>query len=287
MSAILISVIIPVYRDWTRLKICLDALEEQIDPTGFEVIVINNDPTDQTTLTRPYSFPLAINIEGKPGSYAARNKGLQKAKGEALLFTDSDCIPDRDWIAEAKKITQSNPPGLFAGKIELFSEFSNRYVEFEKVFAFPNKNYVATQNFGVTANLLVHREVLRKIGGFNASLMTGGDADFCNRGVNEGFPILYCPELKVGHPARGSWQSFRTKALRFGGRLPASNNSFIMWLKLLGKFRIRKDDIALISSLPGISFSQKVDFFFIKQRMRWVEAMESVRVYLGKDPGRK
>ena len=40
-----VSVIIPVYRDWARLRSCLDALERQtIGPDAFEIILANNEP---------------------------------------------------------------------------------------------------------------------------------------------------------------------------------------------------------------------------------------------------
>ncbi|WP_353057092.1 glycosyltransferase family A protein [Microbulbifer sp. VAAF005] len=35
----------------------------------------------------------------KPGSYAARNKGVELAEGDWLIFTDADCLPDSKWIA--------------------------------------------------------------------------------------------------------------------------------------------------------------------------------------------
>ena len=43
-----VSVIIPTYHDWDRLKLCLKALEQQRYPTDrFEVLVVNNDPEGQ------------------------------------------------------------------------------------------------------------------------------------------------------------------------------------------------------------------------------------------------
>src|SRR5690554_2984846 len=97
-----ISVIIPTYKDWERLALCLQALENQsFKPSNFEIIVINNLPGDLP----PAAFKLPKNAvlvdEGKPGSYAARNTGIGMAKGEILAFTDSDCIPHKDWLINA------------------------------------------------------------------------------------------------------------------------------------------------------------------------------------------
>ncbi|MBB6327749.1 GT2 family glycosyltransferase [Algoriphagus iocasae] len=283
-----ISVIIPLYKDWERLGFCLQALENQDSPeVEFEVIIVNNDPNDTKELDINYSFPIRYLKEIIPGSYAARNKGISVAKGDAYIFTDSDCIPSSNWIKTSVFLLNSYSTDIFAGSIKLFSEIDNRYVRFEKVFAFPNEKYVNDENFGVTANLLVRKSVLEKIGGFNTKLLTGGDSEFCNRAVKEGFKIAYFNDLQVSHPARSSWKELRVKAKRFGGRLPSGGNKTIIFLKLIGKFRIRLKDIQEISKIQDNGFFQKLDYFLIKQNLRWVEAKESIFVFLGKKAGRK
>lgn len=268
--------------------LCLDAFESQKEAESkFEVIVVNNDAADFFIPVHSFSYPIKFLKEPIPGSYAARNRGLSEAKGNALLFTDSDCIPASDWIAQGLKLLNETNSDLIAGSIELFSQEENRYVLFEKAFAFPNEKYVNEQNFGVTANLLVRKSVFDKVGGFNNELLTGGDSEFCNRSVKAGFRIEFHKELKVAHPARSSWEELKIKAIRFGGRLPNEKNKYVKLLKVLGKFRIRLDDINEISNLPKPTIGQKFNLFIINQGLRWVEARESLLVFFGKKAGRK
>jgi len=97
-----VSVIIPTYRDWNRLKLCVNALKNQTYPKNrFEAIVVNNDPADPCPYC-PLPDNFVLTTEGKPGSYAARNAGIKIAKGDILAFTDSDCIPYSDWIEQVR-----------------------------------------------------------------------------------------------------------------------------------------------------------------------------------------
>ena len=110
-----VSVIIPTFHDWNRLQSVIDALKKQTYPKDhLEVIIINNDPEDSPPeLDLPDNF--RIISESKPGSYAARNKGISAAKGEILAFTDSDCIPYPDWIEQAVKLLMAGAQRV-AGK---------------------------------------------------------------------------------------------------------------------------------------------------------------------------
>ncbi|WP_439475246.1 glycosyltransferase family 2 protein [Algoriphagus formosus] len=284
----IISVIIPVYKDWKRLQNCLEALQSQsAGPEFFEVIVVNNESDFSPRPLAGFSFEVKILNQPKPGSYAARNKALDAVKGKAVLFTDSDCVPGKEWISRAVELTQSNGQDLVAGRIDLISQFDNVWIRYDQTFAFPNESYVKEENFGVTANLLVSKKVFDCIGGFDDTMFTGGDSEFCNRAVRAGFQIKYDSGLVVKHPARDNWKSLQVKAIRFGGRLPKDKSRSLVFLKIMGKFRIRFEDHARIWSEDRIPVKDRIAFSLIKQRLRWVEAWESMNVFFGKNAGRK
>lgn len=117
-----VSVIIPVFNDAERLKICLTALETQTYPQDcYEEIVVDNG-SDESLENIVKQFPQAkLAYCNNPGSYAARNHGISLAKGEILAFTDSDCIPASDWLTMGvKRLVATANCGLVAGKIEIF-----------------------------------------------------------------------------------------------------------------------------------------------------------------------
>ena len=196
-----VSVIIPTWRDWSRLALCLDALSRQTLPREwFEILVIDND-----TLHAPPPLPAGVLCVHEPQgfSYAARNAGLRKACGEVIAFTDADCIPEPDWLEQGLAALEAHPQwGLVAGRIELFSRVENTVMRYEQLFEFQQQLYVERLRFGATANLFARRAAIDATGGFDASMKSGGDSDFGRRATALGFGLGYSAEPCIRHPSR-------------------------------------------------------------------------------------
>lgn len=87
------SIIIPAYNAEAYLQRCLDSIFSQ-EFDDYEVIVINDGSTDRTVaLLEEYSSihpNLQVLTQSNHGMSTARNRGIDKAKGEYILFVDSD-----------------------------------------------------------------------------------------------------------------------------------------------------------------------------------------------------
>ncbi len=216
---IVVSVIIPTYKDWPRLKLCLDALCKQTYPQDqFEVIVVNNDPDDSC----PFELPannMKIIEEAKPGSYAARNAGIKIAKGEILAFTDSDCIPDERWISNTIELFQIGSYDRVAGNISIFKteHTTNFTFLYQKYFSMKQNDYVKQHSSALTANLLVKKEAFTKAGMFREDLYSGGDYEWGVRASKNGLSIIYEPNAIIYHPSRESFSEILKKKRRTVG----------------------------------------------------------------------
>ncbi len=212
-----VTVIVPTYRDWRRLERCLDALERQsVSPERFEVLVVNNDPSDRP----PPAFRLPKRWRlmdcARTGSYAARNEGLRHARGHIIAFTDSDCVPEPDWLANAlARFSGERPPDRVAGHIELFyaRRRPNAIELYESYFAFRQRENAA-KGTSVTANLFVRASVFEAVGAFDERLLSGGDHEWGYRASAAGYSIEYAADVVVRHPARGSVRALVGKSRR-------------------------------------------------------------------------
>ncbi len=125
MSNPFVSVIIPVFNDSERLKLCLEALHDQTYPKNlYEVIVVDNGSDNGVEDVVNKFTQASYTNENRLGSYSARNKGISMARGQVIAFTDSDCIPVPEWIEKGVKNLLRVPNcGLVAGKIEIIFKY--------------------------------------------------------------------------------------------------------------------------------------------------------------------
>lgn len=174
----------------------------------FEVIVVNNDPDNHILGLDPNQYPYALKEihEPIPGSYAARNKGIQESEGKVLAFIDSDCLPSNDWLAEAFdhfSKEENQWTGILTGPVPLFYKNSNSLSNaevYEKYTGFTTEAY-AKEGHAITANWFSPALVIKEFGGFNDKLKSNGDSELSGR-IAEKYKIVYSPNLIVHHPAR-------------------------------------------------------------------------------------
>ena len=122
------SVVISTYNKLPRLKLVLYSIEcQKIDREVFEVIIINDgsdDGTEQFLSQCEYSFQLKIISTEHTGRAFARNKGIEEAKNDILIFIDDDTVLGADFILNHLK-AQRKKLAVYHGLIR-----ENVYVKF-------------------------------------------------------------------------------------------------------------------------------------------------------------
>lgn len=204
-----ISVIIPHYKDFDGLLLILKYLEVQaLSPENWEVIVVNNDSDIPLVLAETLSVRYSLRVleEPKPGSYAARNRGIAAARGEIIAFTDSDCVPDVDWLKNAQELFSKDfkkEIGILTGPVSLFFKDPSYLTDaeiYEKYTGFTTKVY-AEEGHAITANWFSYKSFLEEFGCFNDTLKSNGDSELSGK-ISKKYPIVYRENISVRHPAR-------------------------------------------------------------------------------------
>lgn len=205
------AVIIPHYNDVARLIRCLDALAPQIGP-DIELVVVDNGSTDPLAPVRARHPWARIVVEPRKGAANARNRGVAETTAPLLMFIDSDCLPDPDWVARGRGALGRTGADLVGGRVSVFDETPPPRTgaqAFETVFAFDFKSYIERKGFSGSGNLVTRRDVFAATGPFVHGLSE--DLDWCRRATARGFRLAYDDSLRVGHPSRNDWPALARK----------------------------------------------------------------------------
>lgn len=289
-----VSIIIPVLNDSERLKLCLQALENQTYPKHlFEVIVVDNASEDDIKTVVSQFSQAKLTYEKQQSAYAARNQGISFAKGEIFAFTDSDCIPAPDWIENGIIALQNNPDcGIIGGKITLFFRDENclNAVElYEKLTAFPQKRHIERNNFAPTANLFTYKAIFNNVGKFNHKLKSNGDREWCQLVHQQGYGIKYDENTIVSHPARYSFKQIYRRHIRIaGGRVDAYKakyQNYLFILKIIHEVALNllmlPKDIVIVAIKGNYSSIQRIKIFLVLFALKFGLNLEKIRVMMG------
>jgi hypothetical protein len=184
---------------------------------------------------RPLEFPLHSGevLLWQPHfySYAARNHGIQVASGTIIALTDSDTIPEPDWLEHGVAAVEATD-GLVAGAINL--AFTRTPLTaagcYEKLFAFDQAKNVSLGR-ATTANLFVPKGLLSSLGLFVNTAESGEDFRWTFAAVKSGAELRYAPMARVIHPARETMRELFVKAQRVVSGFPRGTTP---WKTLAG-----------------------------------------------------
>lgn len=202
-----VSVIIPVYNAEKTIEKTLKALLRQSFKGIYEIIPVDDGSTDETgkileSYSKKYSKIKLIHQKNS-GPAAARNKGAKKSKGKILIFTDSDCIPEKNWIKEMIKPIENRVVGI-QGRYKILNKESimARFVQYEFEQRYQRTEKFEYIDFIGTYSAAYKRDVFMKLDGFDESFpkASGEDPDLSFRVEKAGYKMVFNPNAVVYHP---------------------------------------------------------------------------------------
>lgn len=172
----------------------------------YEVLVVDNGSTDETAKIAE-TFPVRVLSEPTRGSYAARNRGAQHARGGILAFIDADCVADAAWLTLL--VTGFDGPDVACVAGEVLSPPSStpveEYARRRSLMSQSNTLRHSYLPYPITANCAYRTEIFRQLSGFREDMQTGGDADLAWRMQKDlGRTLAFVPKAVVLHYHRTS-----------------------------------------------------------------------------------
>ncbi len=220
-----VSIIVPVYNGAGLVSDCANALLSQAcHNVSVDIIFVDNGSTDRTMdVLQSYTRDDRVRIVSETAvrnAYGARNAGARMAHGQALAFTDADCVPEPNWLAELLAGLGDPSVGVAVGDILPYATSSvvGRCYSEEGMSL---RGYDVTKFCGMRAgNCIIRAECFRALGGFDATVPSGGDSRFLGDVIMDGrWTFAYCLDAIVRHRNYESLQQVFRRGLRYGNNV--------------------------------------------------------------------
>jgi GT2 family glycosyltransferase/glycosyltransferase involved in cell wall biosynthesis len=236
-----VSVVVVSYETRSLLERSLAAVEQQAAVT-VETIVVDNGSRDGSRELVAERFPRArlIELDENAGYARANNIGIDAARGRAVLLLNSDCFLAPGALAELVAALARHPDAAAVGARLLNADGTLQ----RSAWPFPRPGRLLLEafllhrplgklglvddlrtwphdeeravDFLIGACLLVRREALAEVGGFDEGFwLYGEEADLCRRLARRGWRIVLAPEARAVHVGGASSRNSTTRLRHF------------------------------------------------------------------------
>ncbi len=217
------SIIIATFNRAIYLSQCFEGLASlDNDPADFEIIIIDNNSTDNTAdIIRQFAesnpnYTVQYLYEPRQGATLARNRGIETALGEIICFLDDDTVPSPDWLNSVLNgftdplvgcvggpaildfQGQNVPPWLREDLKGLLSGYSLEYDRTTTI--------TLVEEYPFLCNMAVRSGIFREVGDFRTDLgptgnklVVGEETELIGRIREAGWLAIYQPEAEVRH----------------------------------------------------------------------------------------
>jgi len=172
-----ISFIIPTCNSQNYITDCLKSIRDQAYPKEkIEIIVVDNSSRDETvSLAKKIADKVIPNA--KDTIATVRNIGARAAKGDFLVFVDSDCVIQSDWTRKALEWFTDPTVGMTGAKNYLLPDTAS-WIERSWKIHLDRDKYDKDSKWVASRAMIVRKEAHVSVEGFDEGLITCEDVDY-------------------------------------------------------------------------------------------------------------
>ncbi|MEE9604068.1 MAG: glycosyltransferase family 2 protein [Candidatus Scalindua sp.] len=214
-----VSVIVPVHNAGEYIEICMDALLAS-SHQSFEIIMVDDCSTDDSVEIARLKGITVLQLSRQSGPAASRNFGALHARGEILIFIDSDVLVRQETITRIVENFQHNPD-----IVAVFGSYDDEPLEknfmsqYRNLFHHFHHQHSDTEAFTFWAGCgAIRKKVFEEMGGFDQKKYTKPSIEDIELGYRihkKGYRIILDRDLQVKHLKRWGFLSMlRTDVFR-------------------------------------------------------------------------
>ena len=275
----LVSIIIPTKDRVDLLKRCIESIESKTFYRNYEIIIVDNNSTDPSTLGYLESIPHRVmKFNGSFNFSKINNFAAKYTKGEHILFLNNDIeVVEEHWLEAMLEHSQRPEVGMVGARLLYPRDSANnghgriqhagvivgifgtaghafRYLPSNSPNYFNLHRVIRNCSAVTAACAMVRRSVFDEVGGFDENLKVAfGDIDLCLRMREKGYLVVYTPYAMLYH------HEYATR----GKRHPPEDEAYMMnrWREFFIKgdpfynpnLTLLREDYSLASKKDSVS----------------------------------
>lgn len=192
----MVSIIIPSLNSPIIDRVITAIFQQSHADSINEVIVVGRD---EANLIPSNNRVQLIDTQVPVSPAKARNIGIKVCKGDLLIFLDSDCVPQENWLGGHLTAHLLGHPIVGGGvdpSGENYWHLSYNLTMFHETFSTAPAGY---REYFPTLNLLIERKVIDEVGMLNEALERAQDIEWTVRMREKGYQLYFCPEAYIYH----------------------------------------------------------------------------------------
>jgi len=218
----MISILVPAYNEEKSIGKCLESILNQSYKGQKEIIVVNDGSSDRTAeIVSKYPVKL-INLKENKGKSNALNRAIEEAKGDILIFTDSDSYMSGSAVDYLVKCMNSNHNAqIVAGNVFIHDHGKKRIMKYFQIIEYFIEQEITRYLQSLKGNVLVcpgpltavRRKVCEEIKFSDETVVE--DADFTVKALKKSIEIIQEPRAKVYTNAPETLRAWYTQRKRW------------------------------------------------------------------------
>lgn len=276
-----VSIIIPTKDNYKMLKKCINSIIEKSSYPNYNIIVVNNNSTDQDTtsyLEELSQIELVTILEyyDEFNFSAINNVAAKKSNSDYICFLNDDTeVITHSWLEEMISIAEQDRVGVVGAKLKYANNtlqhagvilgvggvgsHSHKGISENTNGYFNRAGLIQSMSAVTGACLLIRRDLFNQVGGFNAMelAIAYNDVDLCLRVKELGYRVVYTPFAELYHyesASRGS-DTIKVNEIRLKKE---AEYMYKMWSDLIANDPAYSPNLTLTSDSFSLAWPPRV-----------------------------